>query len=122
MQNRPQTQKRPYDIAVAYRIYPGVAEVASTLPSGESKYRLSEICLKSFKESLGGLRARIWVLLDGCPPEYADLFCKYFDQDDVTLLSLTGIGNLATFRKQIDTLLEQRMLTLYISARMITFI
>jgi hypothetical protein len=97
-----------YDVAVAYRIYPKVAEAATTFPSGDDKYRLSEICLKSFKESLTGLRFKIWVLLDGCPPEYADLFTKYFDRNDLTLLNLNGIGNQATFRKQIEILLEQR--------------
>jgi len=78
------------------------------LPSGDDKYRLSEICLRSFKDSLGGLRVRIWVLLDGCPPEYTDLFAKYFDRDDLTVLNLGGIGNQATFRRQIEILLEQQ--------------
>jgi hypothetical protein len=96
-----------YDIAVAYRIYPKVAEAALAFPSGDDKYRLSEICLKSFKESLAGLRAKIWVLLDGCPPNYADLFTKYFDRDDLVLLNLDGLGNQATFRKQMEILLEQ---------------
>ena len=101
-------EERAYDIAVAYRIYPKVAAVASSLPCGDDKYRLSEICLKSFRDSLNGLRARVWVLLDGCPPEYGDLFVKYFDPQDVTLLNLDAIGNQATFRRQIDILLEQQ--------------
>jgi hypothetical protein len=108
VQNQRQNQKRPYDIAVAYRIYPKVAEAALAFPSGDDKYRLSEICLRSFKDSLGGLRARIWVLLDGCPPEYTDLVTKYFDQNDLTVLKLGGIGNQATFRRQIEILLEQQ--------------
>jgi hypothetical protein len=108
IQNHGQNQKERYDIAVAYRIYPQVAVAALALPSGDDKYRLSEICLKSFKDSLGGLRARIWVLLDGCPPEYTDLFTKYFDRDDLTVLNLGGIGNQATFRRQLEILLEQQ--------------
>jgi hypothetical protein len=48
------------------------------------------------------------VLLDGCPPEYSDLFTKYFDEEDLTLLKLDGIGNQATFRSQMAILLEQR--------------
>jgi hypothetical protein len=103
-----QDHKRRYDIAVAYRIYPKVAAVAASLRCGHDKYLLSEICLKSFKDSLSGLRAKIWVLLDGCPPEYADLFTKYFDPDDVTLLPFDSIGNQATFGRQIDILLEQQ--------------
>jgi len=103
-----QNQKKAYDIAIAYRIYPKVADSASSFSCGDDKYRLSEICLKSFKDSLEGLNARIWVLLDGCPPEYADLFRKYFDAADLTLLNLDGIGNQATFLRQIDTLMEQQ--------------
>jgi hypothetical protein len=103
-----QNQKKSYDIAVAYRICPKVADVASPFPGADDKYRLSEICLRSFKDSLGGLRARIWALMDDCPAKYADLFSKYFDPDDLTLLNLGGIGNHATFRRQIEILLEQQ--------------
>jgi hypothetical protein len=98
----------PYDLAVAYRIYPKVAAVALPLPSGDHKYRLAEICLKSFKDSLNGLHVRIWAILDGCPPEYADLFTKYFDAKDLTLLRLNGVGNQATFHRQIEILLNQQ--------------
>jgi hypothetical protein len=100
--------RRPYDVAVAYRIYPKVAEAALSLPPGSDKYQLSEICLKSFKKSLTGLRVKVWVLLDGCPPKYGDLFTKYFDRDDLVLLNLNGIGNQATFRKQMEVLLQQK--------------
>jgi hypothetical protein len=95
-------------MAVAYRICPKATTSSSWLPYGDDKYRLSEICLKSFKNSLTGLRVKVWVLLDDCPPEYADLFRKYFDRNDLVLLSLGGIGNRATFRRQLEILLEQR--------------
>lgn len=97
-----------YDLAIAYRIYPKVAKSAIGLPFSEDKLRLSEICLRSLKESLGGLRVKLWVLLDGCPEEYARLFEKYFDAKDLVLLPLPGVGNLATFGKQIDILLDQK--------------
>jgi hypothetical protein len=96
-----------YDIAIAYRIYPKVAKSALGLPLSDDKLQLSEICLRSFKESLGGLRVKLWVLLDGCPEEYAALFQKYFDAEDLVLLPLPGVGNHATFGKQIEILLEQ---------------
>jgi hypothetical protein len=96
-----------YDIAIAYRIYPKVAKSALGLPFSDDKLRLSEICLRSLKESLGGLRAKLWVLLDGCGEDYADLFLKYFDPQDLELLRLPAVGNQATFGKQIDILLEQ---------------
>jgi hypothetical protein len=51
------------DLAVAYRMYPPVSKPAIGMPFGEDKYLLSEVCLKSFRESLGGLSAKIWVLV-----------------------------------------------------------
>lgn len=96
-----------YDLAVAYRIYPKVARPAIGLPFTADKLQMSEICLRSFKESLGHLRVKLWALLDGCPDEYADIFRKYFDDKDLVLRPLPGIGNQATFGKQIDILLEQ---------------
>jgi hypothetical protein len=96
-----------YDVAIAYRIYPQVAKPALGLPFSDNKLRLSEICLRSFKQSLGNLRAKIWVLLDQCPDDYANLFLKYFSQQDLALIRLPGIGNQATFGKQIDILMQQ---------------
>jgi hypothetical protein len=96
-----------YDVAVAYRIYPKVARPAIGLPFTADKLQLSEVCLRSFKESLGHLRVKLWVLLDGCPEEYASIFRKYFDDKDLVLLPFSGVGNQATFGKQIDILLQQ---------------
>ena len=45
---------------------------SACLPDDKSK--LSELCLKSFKDSLGSLKVRMFVLLDDCPPSYEDLF------------------------------------------------
>jgi hypothetical protein len=99
--------ERSYDLAVAYRIYPKVAKCALSLPFGDNKYQLSQVCLKSFRESLGRLRVKLWVLLDGCPPEYEELFRKYIDPRDLVILRLNGEGNHATFGRQIDILLQQ---------------
>lgn len=96
-----------FDIAIAYRIYPKVAKPAVGLPFSDDKLRLTEVCLRSLRESLKGLRVKLWVLLDGCPDSYADLFAKYFDARDLVLVRLPGIGNLATFGKQIEILLAQ---------------
>jgi hypothetical protein len=100
-------QMSTFDLAVAYRIYPKVAKPAIGLPFSDDKLRLSEICLRSFKESLGTLRVKMWVLLDGCPEEYAELFSRYFDSRDLELIRLPGVGNQATFGKQLDILLQQ---------------
>ena len=103
-----QVRDSGYDLAVAYRIYPAVSKPALGLPFSEDKYLLSEVCLRSFKESLGCLRAKIWVLLDGCPPEYEALFRKYFAREDLKFVRLNSIGNQATFSNQIEILLEQQ--------------
>ena len=99
--------KSPYDLAVAYRVYPVVSKPARSLPFGDDKYLLSEVCFRSFKESLGDLRAKVWVLLDSCPPEYEELFRRYLDPEDLVVVRLEGAGNGATFARQIDILLEQ---------------
>lgn len=94
-----------YDVAAVYRIYPKVSKVPLGFPG--DKLRLAELCLKSFRESLGDLRVKLYVLLDGCPPEYEALFKKYFRSEDLDLIHLPGIGNLATFEKQIEILSNQ---------------
>ena len=96
------------DLVIAYRIYPKVADAAIGLPLAEDKLQLSEVCLKSLRDSLGSLRIKLWALLDGCPKEYEDLFRKYFDSNDLVLLPLGGVGNQATFAKQIEILLQQQ--------------
>jgi hypothetical protein len=98
-----------YDIAIAYRIYPKVAKPALGLPFSDDKLKLSEVCLRSLKESLGNLRAKVWVLLDGCTEDYADLFLRYFDPSDLELIRLASVGNQATFGKQLDILLSQNV-------------
>lgn len=102
------TNRYTHDVAVAYRIYPGVSRPALGLPFSDDKYRLSEICLHSFKESLGSLRVKVWAILDGCPPEYGALFRNYFDDADLELIPCDALGNQATFARQIDILLAQK--------------
>ena len=94
-----------YDLAVAYRIYPKVSKVPPVF--GHDKYKLSEFCLESFKQSLGTLKVKMFVLLDNCPPEYEKLFEKYFNNDDLEFIKLDGIGNQATFSLQIKKLIDQ---------------
>jgi hypothetical protein len=96
-----------YDLAVAYRIYPKVAKPAVGLPLSHDKLCLADACLQSFRRALGDLRAKVWVILDGCPNEYRSLFEKYFAPDDLVFVSLQGIGNRATFGLQLDILLRQ---------------
>ncbi|HEX4485966.1 MAG TPA: hypothetical protein VH088_06850 [Terriglobales bacterium] len=96
-----------YDLAVAYRVYPKVSKPALSLPFGDDKPLLAETCLKSFNESISGLRVKLWAILDGCPPEYEEFFRKHIAADDLVVLNLDGAGNGATFARQIDILLKQ---------------
>ena len=96
-----------YDLAVAYRIYPSVSKPALGLPFDQDKYRQSEVCLRSFKQSLGSLRVKMWALLDGCPDDYETMFRRYVDAEDLVLIRLPRVGNQRTFSMQIDILLKQ---------------
>jgi hypothetical protein len=93
------------DLAIAYRIYPGVSKNPAFF--SDDKLRLSAMCLRSFKEALGGLRVKIWAILDGCPPEYEALFSSMFSSSELEIVSLDKIGNLPTFSLQIDLLTQQ---------------
>ncbi len=96
-----------YDLAVAYRVYPKVSGPARTLPFGDDKLLMAEACLRSFCQSLGSLRAKLWVLLDSCPPEYEALFRRYLAASEPEIITLDHAGNAASFGKQLDILLAQ---------------
>jgi hypothetical protein len=96
-----------YDVAVAYRIYPKVSKPAQGLPFGDDKLRQAEVCLRSFRESLGSLRVKVWAILDGCPAAYRELFRRYFSPAHLVVQEFDGIGNRATYEKQLEILLSQ---------------
>jgi hypothetical protein len=93
------------DLAVAYRIYPGVSKTPAL--HSHDKYLLSQMCLRSFAESLGALRTKVWAILDGCPPEYESLFRKTLGNCELEIVATDKVGNLSTFAKQIDILASQ---------------
>lgn len=95
-----------YDLAVAYRIYP---KVSSHPPPvfADDKLKLATLCLESFKRSLGNLRIKLWVLLDGCPPSYEELFTKLWPAVDLVFKRYPGVGDAKTFREQAMILAEQ---------------
>ena len=93
------------DLAVAYRIYPGISR--SPAYHHEDKFKLSKMCLESFRRACDGLQVKVWALLDGCPPEYEALFRSIFTDEELEIISLQGEGNQATFLRQIDILTQQ---------------
>lgn len=94
-----------YDLAVAWRIYPGVSKTPIIFP--DNKFQLVKTCLQSFRLSAAGLRVRYFFILDGCPSSYNDLIRSIFDAADITIIETPSIGNWATFSKQIEILLHQ---------------
>ena len=94
-----------YDLAIAYRIYPGISK--APFVNAHNKLKLTETGIRTLKQSLGGSRAKILFLLDNCPPEYSKIIRSYFDEKDIVFYQFDGIGNLATFLKQIELLLAQ---------------
>jgi len=96
-----------YDVAIAYRIYPKVSKPARSFPFGDDKLLQAEMSLRSFRNSLGSLRVKVWAILDGCPGEYRELFKRYFAPEDLVIIEVEGIGNQATYSKQLDILLSQ---------------
>lgn len=97
--------KYTYDVAVAYRIYPGVSK--EPIIFSTNKLRLAELCLRSFKDSLSPMRARVFAILDSCPIEYENLVNSIFGCEHVTVIRETHAGNAATFMRQIQVLLDQ---------------
>lgn len=94
-----------YEVVVAYRIYPGVSKIP--FAHTDNKLKLTELGIRTIKQSFDLTKAKFFFLLDNCPIEYQAMISRYFEKQDVTFLSYNGIGNLATFGKQIDLLLEQ---------------
>jgi hypothetical protein len=93
------------DLAIAYRVYPRVSGKTALHP--EDKFKLVEACLSSFRRALGSLRVKMWVLLDGCPPMYEDLFRAHFRNEEIEVIHLDQVGNEATFGMQVDILSGQ---------------
>ena len=94
-----------FDLAVCYRIYPGVSK--NPIFGFKEKLPLVRLNLETFREGLGDLKVKLWVLLDHCPPVYAEMLKEIFPDTAMELIALGGEGNGATFRRQVDILSKQ---------------
>ena len=94
-----------FDLAVCYRIYPGVSR--DPIFGFKEKMPLVRLNLKTFKESFGDLKIKLWVLLDNCPPAYMELLKSLFPKTPMELIPLGGEGNGATFIRQVEILSAQ---------------
>ncbi len=97
--------KPKFDLAVCYRIYPGVSR--DPIFGFKEKLLLARLNLETFREGLGDLKIKLWVLLDNCPPAYAGLFKEIFPNTPMELIPLGGEGNGATFIRQVEILSKQ---------------
>lgn len=100
------SQKKFHEVAVAYRICPFMSRTPPPVHA-DDKLKLAALCLRSFKAALGPVRAKVWAILDNCPPEYEKLFTDLWDREDLVLCPQPGIGNGGTFVKQIEILAQQ---------------
>lgn len=92
-------------LAIAYRIYPKISKVPAAF--AHDKLKLSELCLRSFVNSMEGVNYKMWALLDGCPEEYVRLFEAIVPKERLEIVMYPGIGNGQTFSKQIEILTNQ---------------
>jgi hypothetical protein len=53
------------------------------------------------------LRIKYFIVLDGCPRDFEDIFTKNIRPEDIEIIRTDKIGNLATFNKQLDILSTQ---------------
>jgi hypothetical protein len=93
--------RKRYDLAIAYRIYPGLSKNPAFY---RGKWDLFRDCILSFRESLVGLHAKVWAILDGCPASYEAFLRSMFSSSDLEILHEPGIGNQRTFARQMEVL------------------
>ncbi len=95
---------KKFDIVVAYRIYPGIGKPLA-IYNGD-KFKLVKLAFKSFLNALGGVNARLYLILDSCPKIYKEMLLSFFH--DAKVVEVSQAGNSKTFEIQIALLLEQQ--------------
>jgi hypothetical protein len=95
-----------YDVAIACRVY---GKMSSNLPPilSDDKLKLTEFCLKSLKASLGKTRAKLWVILNHCPPEYDEMFKRVWGENDLILNHYSNVPPSVTLSEAARFLREQ---------------
>jgi hypothetical protein len=94
-----------WDLAVCYRVYPRLS--GAPVMDFKDKLSLASTAVRSFQQALHGTRARIWALLDDCPPAYHKLFQEVFPADELEIVPLPRAGNGGSFAKQLEILSSQ---------------
>lgn len=95
---------KKFDLVVAYRIYPGISKPLAIY--NEDKFKLAKLAFRSFINALGGLKIRLYLILDSCPKIYKESLLSYFA--NATIIEVSRAGNSKTFEMQTELLLEQQ--------------
>ncbi len=104
---RAPSEGNAYDLAVCLRIYPLVS--GTPIFGFTNKLELVRLSLLTFKEAKGSLHVKLWVLLDNCPLMYQETVESLLAECTPEFIQLPGIGNAATFSRQIEVLLNQEV-------------
>lgn len=94
-----------YDLAVAWRVYPKVSK--QPILNVHDKLEIVRLALLSFQRCTVDLTVFHYFILDACPPSYSALVRSVFNDTDIEIINTDGIGNNATFCKQVEILLAQ---------------
>ena len=95
---------KKYDLAIAHRACPVLAKTAAGYTD---KLEMVKATTASLAKSISGMRTKLFVILDGCPPEYDRLFDDAFasaDGIDYERIATPSIGNNPTYAKQMELL------------------
>jgi len=95
------------DLAVCYRVYPRIS--GKPIFGFTEKLDLVRLGLETFKQAILGLRVKLWVLLDNCPVAYRHLVESLLPECAPEFIALPGVGNEATFARQIEILVNQHV-------------
>lgn len=94
-------------LVIAHRVCPVLSAKAVGF---RTKLDLVRAGAESMRKALGGLAAKLVVVLDGCPTEYEQLFSLCFPAGcgvDLRFVRTPSIGNCATYAKQIEILRDE---------------
>lgn len=98
-----------FDLTVAMRIYPGISK--EPVYFSENKLEMVRRMLETFRKSVGKLNVKYHIILDSCPPEYTQLALQILGDvnpnNPIEIHNVSNGGNMYTFSKQIDLLLDQ---------------
>ncbi len=98
--------KFSYDLAITYRVYPKMSKNPPPI-FPDNKFKLVELCLISLKRSVTGMRVKLWAILNGCPPEYEELFERVWGKEDLVIVRFPNIPSAKTLYEASRILVEQ---------------